>query len=90
MTIFSIGNAQVKGFVQLSNVYYAGSHGMDIMVPPKPLKPCDAKNHATASVLDKVSAPARMHIFLLTSFAKIRELFLFTSNDMQYVDLVGE
>ncbi|KAM5557558.1 hypothetical protein ABKV19_024772 [Rosa sericea] len=46
---------KVKGFVQLSNVYYAGSHGMDIMVPPKPLKPCDAKNHvtATASALDK-------------------------------------
>ncbi|XP_004301899.1 PREDICTED: probable trehalose-phosphate phosphatase 4-like [Fragaria vesca subsp. vesca] len=24
---------KVKGFVQLSNIYYAGSHGMDIMVP---------------------------------------------------------
>ncbi|XP_050386726.1 probable trehalose-phosphate phosphatase 4 [Argentina anserina] len=46
---------KVKGFVQLSNVYYAGSHGMDIMVPSKPLKPCDGKNHATASVLDKES-----------------------------------
>ncbi|KAK9914429.1 hypothetical protein M0R45_038210 [Rubus argutus] len=44
---------KVKGFVQLSNVYYAGSHGMDIMVPPKPLKPCDSKNHTTASALDK-------------------------------------
>ncbi|KAL6132130.1 hypothetical protein ACLB2K_070501 [Fragaria x ananassa] len=46
---------KVKGFVQLSNVYYAGSHGMDIMVPSKPLKPCDAKNQATASTLDKES-----------------------------------
>ncbi|KAL6224657.1 hypothetical protein ACLB2K_003512 [Fragaria x ananassa] len=24
---------KVRGFVQLSNIYYAGSHGMDIMVP---------------------------------------------------------
>lgn len=39
---------QVKEFVQLSNVYYAGSHGMDIMVPPRPLRPCDANNHTTA------------------------------------------
>ncbi|XP_048421055.1 probable trehalose-phosphate phosphatase G isoform X3 [Pyrus x bretschneideri] len=38
---------KVKGFVQLSNVYYAGSHGMDIMVPPRPLNPCDGKNHTT-------------------------------------------
>ncbi|CAN6585778.1 unnamed protein product [Malus baccata var. baccata] len=42
---------KVKGFVQLSNVYYAGSHGndgMDIMVPPRPLKPGNGKNHTTA------------------------------------------
>ncbi|XP_024022332.1 probable trehalose-phosphate phosphatase C [Morus notabilis] len=39
---------KVKQFVQLSNVYYAGSHGMDIMTPAKPLKSSvnDAKNHA--------------------------------------------
>ncbi|CAI0546679.1 unnamed protein product [Linum tenue] len=28
---------KVKEFVQLSNVYYAGSHGMDIMAPPRPV-----------------------------------------------------
>ncbi|KAI5347175.1 hypothetical protein L3X38_015054 [Prunus dulcis] len=39
---------KVKEFVQLSNVYYAGSHGMDIMVPPRPLRPCDANNNTTA------------------------------------------
>ncbi|KDP22163.1 hypothetical protein JCGZ_25994 [Jatropha curcas] len=35
---------KVKEFVQLSNVYYAGSHGMDIMAPPRPvIKSCDGK-----------------------------------------------
>lgn len=40
---------KVKQFVQLSNVYYAGSHGMDIMAPARPLKSSlnDAINHAT-------------------------------------------
>ncbi|KAI4337953.1 hypothetical protein L6164_016314 [Bauhinia variegata] len=28
---------KVKAFVKLSNVYYAGSHGMDIMAPAKPV-----------------------------------------------------
>ncbi|KAJ7959301.1 Trehalose 6-phosphate phosphatase [Quillaja saponaria] len=32
---------KVKEFVKLSNVYYAGSHGMDIMVPAMPVKTCD-------------------------------------------------
>ncbi|XP_002513579.2 probable trehalose-phosphate phosphatase C [Ricinus communis] len=34
---------KVKEFVKLSNVYYAGSHGMDIMAPPRPVKSCDGK-----------------------------------------------
>ncbi|TQD94614.1 hypothetical protein C1H46_019859 [Malus baccata] len=38
----------VKEFVQLSNVYYAGSHGVDILVPTGPLDSCDAKNHTAA------------------------------------------
>ncbi|KAH9646532.1 putative trehalose-phosphate phosphatase D [Citrus sinensis] len=29
---------KVKEFVELSNVYYAGSHGMDIQAPPRPVK----------------------------------------------------
>ncbi|PON50112.1 Trehalose-phosphatase [Parasponia andersonii] len=38
---------KVKEFVQLSNVYYAGSHGMDIMAPARPLKSSgEAKHHA--------------------------------------------
>ncbi|XP_038685819.1 probable trehalose-phosphate phosphatase C [Tripterygium wilfordii] len=36
---------KVKKFVQLSNVYYAGSHGMDIMAPPRPVKANDGKHH---------------------------------------------
>ncbi|XP_010261540.1 PREDICTED: probable trehalose-phosphate phosphatase C [Nelumbo nucifera] len=32
---------KVLDFVQLNNVYYAGSHGMDIMVPLRPLKSRD-------------------------------------------------
>ncbi|KAG8653006.1 hypothetical protein MANES_06G158300v8 [Manihot esculenta] len=42
---------KVKEFVQLSNVYYAGSHGMDIMAPPRPVKTCDGKYPTVA--LDK-------------------------------------
>ncbi|KAF3432863.1 hypothetical protein FNV43_RR23965 [Rhamnella rubrinervis] len=47
------GRDKVKEFVKLSNVYYAGSHGMDIMAPPKPLikSSCDAKYNGV--VLDK-------------------------------------
>ncbi|KAJ0042206.1 hypothetical protein Pint_17658 [Pistacia integerrima] len=36
---------KVKQFVQLSNVYYAGSHGMDIEAPPRPFKSSDGKYH---------------------------------------------
>ncbi|KAG5229622.1 trehalose-phosphate phosphatase [Salix suchowensis] len=32
---------KVKGFVQLNNIYYAGSHGMDIMAPPWPVRSSD-------------------------------------------------
>ncbi|XP_057995351.1 probable trehalose-phosphate phosphatase 2 isoform X3 [Hevea brasiliensis] len=42
---------KVKEFVQLSNVFYAGSHGMDILAPPRPVKSCDGKHHTVA--LDK-------------------------------------
>ena len=34
---------QVKEFVQLNNVYYAGSHGLDIMAPSRAVKSCDKK-----------------------------------------------
>ncbi|KAH9677280.1 putative trehalose-phosphate phosphatase 4 [Citrus sinensis] len=36
---------KVKEFVELSNVYYAGSHGMDIQAPPRPVKACEGKYH---------------------------------------------
>ncbi|KAL9409851.1 hypothetical protein AB3S75_048138 [Citrus x aurantiifolia] len=36
---------KVKEFVELSNVYYAGSHGMDIQAPPRPVKACEGKHH---------------------------------------------
>jgi hypothetical protein len=39
---------QVKGFVQLNNIYYAGSHGMDIMAPPRPARSSDGKYHAVS------------------------------------------
>lgn len=44
----------MKRFVQLSNVYYAGSHGMDIKAPPRPVKSSDGKYH-TGSPGTKVS-----------------------------------
>ncbi|GAY45537.1 hypothetical protein CUMW_090210 [Citrus unshiu] len=36
---------KVMGFVELCNVYYAGSHGMDILAPPRPVKACEGKYH---------------------------------------------
>ncbi|XP_062154188.1 probable trehalose-phosphate phosphatase C isoform X1 [Alnus glutinosa] len=42
---------KVKDFVKLSNVYYAGSHGMDIMAPARPRKYNDGKHQTVA--LDK-------------------------------------
>ncbi|CAI0449879.1 unnamed protein product, partial [Linum tenue] len=42
---------KVKEFVQLSNVYYAGSHGMDIMAPPRPVKSFDGNTPTV--VMDK-------------------------------------
>ena len=44
---------QVKGFVQLNNIYYAGSHGMDIMAPPRPVRSSDG-NCLTVSLDRKV------------------------------------
>jgi trehalose 6-phosphate phosphatase len=48
---------KVKEFVKLSNVYYAGSHGMDIMAPPRPVKSSDGKHHNIA--LDKKGSEVR-------------------------------
>lgn len=48
---------KVKEFVKLSNVYYAGSHGMDIMAPPRPVKSSDGKHHKIA--LDKKGSEVR-------------------------------
>ncbi|KAA8533635.1 hypothetical protein F0562_030931 [Nyssa sinensis] len=42
---------KVYEFVKLDEVYYAGSHGMDIMGPPRPLKSYDGKYQTRA--LDK-------------------------------------
>ncbi|KAL3570606.1 hypothetical protein D5086_027855 [Populus alba] len=39
---------KVKGFVQLNNIYYAGSHGMDIMAPPRPARSSDGKYHTVS------------------------------------------
>ncbi|KAF5451098.1 hypothetical protein F2P56_031394 [Juglans regia] len=43
---------KVTEFVKLSNVYYAGSHGMDIMAPPRPVKSGTAGNDHQTIALD--------------------------------------
>ncbi|KAK7410690.1 hypothetical protein VNO78_01684 [Psophocarpus tetragonolobus] len=35
---------KVRNFVKLNNLYYAGSHGMDIMAPSKPVRSSDGKH----------------------------------------------
>ncbi|OMO50026.1 Trehalose-phosphatase [Corchorus olitorius] len=68
---------KVKEFVQLSNVYYAGSHGMDIMAPPRPraAKPCgcDIKGIEGAFQPAKLFLPAIQEISLELE-DKIREI----------------
>ncbi|KAF7830677.1 putative trehalose-phosphate phosphatase C [Senna tora] len=39
---------KVKEFVKLSNVYYAGSHGMDIMAPSMPVRSSDGNRYTMA------------------------------------------
>ncbi|GAB4826264.1 hypothetical protein Ancab_009129 [Ancistrocladus abbreviatus] len=39
---------KVYEFVQLNDVYYAGSHGMDIMAPPRQQESCNANYHTRA------------------------------------------
>ncbi|XP_054796528.1 probable trehalose-phosphate phosphatase 1 isoform X2 [Prosopis cineraria] len=39
---------KVKGFVKLNNVYYAGSHGMDIMAPSMPARSSDGDHYNMA------------------------------------------
>ncbi|KAF4380453.1 hypothetical protein F8388_024746, partial [Cannabis sativa] len=50
---------KVKEFVQLSNIYYAGSHGMDIMAPAKPLKSSDNNNSMDKKGTDVLFQPAQ-------------------------------
>ncbi|KAG2709700.1 hypothetical protein I3760_05G253400 [Carya illinoinensis] len=45
---------KVTEFVKLSNVFYAGSHGMDIMAPPIPVKSSTAGNHQTIAPHGKI------------------------------------
>ncbi len=57
------GREKVESFVQLKELYYAGSHGMDIVGPrvhPSP-KPCSARSlwPATAAFSEYASTAAR-------------------------------
>ncbi|XP_015878197.1 probable trehalose-phosphate phosphatase C isoform X2 [Ziziphus jujuba] len=70
------GRDKVKEFVKLSNVYYAGSHGMDIMAPARPLVKSSDGKYQTKS-LDKkgsevIFQPAKM--FLPTIKEILKEL----------------
>ncbi|KAJ4843431.1 hypothetical protein Tsubulata_021599 [Turnera subulata] len=60
---------KVKGFVQLNNVYYAGSHGMDIMAPPRPVKSLDGRNQIDKKGNEVVFQPAKE---FLPTIQKIR------------------
>ncbi|XVE58399.1 hypothetical protein DITRI_Ditri04bG0166600 [Diplodiscus trichospermus] len=53
---------KVKEFVQLNNVYYAGSHGLDIMAPSKAVKSCDRKGNDGAFQPAKLFLPAIQEI----------------------------
>jgi len=71
-----VSSLQVKGFVQLNNIYYAGSHGMDIMAPPRPVRSSEGKYH-TVSLDRKVNMISPFFLFFgldtCTFFAKNHE-----------------
>ncbi|KAJ6340592.1 hypothetical protein OIU77_008369 [Salix suchowensis] len=64
---------KVKGFVQLNNIYYAGSHGMDIMAPPRPVRSSDG-NYLTVSLdrkgNDVVFQPAQKFLPAIQKISK--------------------
>ncbi|XWS48522.1 hypothetical protein CRYUN_Cryun13aG0085400 [Craigia yunnanensis] len=64
---------KVKEFVQLNNVYYAGSHGLDIMAPSRALKSCDKKGNEGAFQPAKFFLPAIQEISIELE-DKIREI----------------
>ncbi|AES72460.1 putative trehalose-phosphatase [Medicago truncatula] len=43
---------KVKDFVKLNNLYYAGSHGMDIMAPSGPIRSSDGNHQCYNNTLD--------------------------------------
>ncbi|XVF51013.1 hypothetical protein PTKIN_Ptkin04bG0149500 [Pterospermum kingtungense] len=55
---------KVKEFVKLNNVYYAGSHGLDIMAPSRAVKSCDKKGNDGAFQPAKLFLPAIQEISL--------------------------
>ncbi|XP_022736996.1 probable trehalose-phosphate phosphatase D [Durio zibethinus] len=67
------GRDKVKEFVQLNNVYYAGSHGLDIMAPPRAVKSCDKKGNEGAFQPAKLFLPAIQDITIELE-DKIREI----------------
>lgn len=46
---------KVKEFVKLNNVYYAGSHGMDIVSPPRAAKSIDISKYSTIAIDNKAN-----------------------------------
>ncbi|XP_062120226.1 probable trehalose-phosphate phosphatase D isoform X2 [Humulus lupulus] len=64
---------KVKEFVQLSNIYYAGSHGMDIMAPAKPLKSSDANNSMDNKGNDVPFQPAEKYLPQIREILKLLE-----------------
>lgn len=55
---------QVHEFVQLNEVYYAGSHGLDIMAPPRRHKFGDPK-YQTLTVDKKVCFTSNLKFYIL-------------------------
>ncbi|XVF12635.1 hypothetical protein REPUB_Repub08aG0135900 [Reevesia pubescens] len=64
---------KVKEFVQLNNVYYAGSHGLDIMATTRTMKSCDKKGNEGAFQPAKLFLPAIQEISIELE-DKIREI----------------
>ncbi|XVE64347.1 hypothetical protein DITRI_Ditri07aG0094300 [Diplodiscus trichospermus] len=53
---------KVKEFVQLNNIYYAGSHGLDIMAPARAVKPSEKKGNEGAFQPANLFLPAIQEI----------------------------
>ncbi|XP_020212936.1 probable trehalose-phosphate phosphatase 2 [Cajanus cajan] len=73
---------KVKDFVKLNNLYYAGSHGMDIMAPSMPVRSSDSKDFDIVRNTNDIEVPFQPAKKFLPA---IRELLRKLENEIKEI-----